>query len=264
MHFGSSLALWILASLCVPALAADSPFLAEFRTVCPGSKPTTGTFDKRPIAFDSVVDGDRDDKIPAKSIVYCLQIQGAPHEYVVEWSEHGMKNLATTSRGYYGFRISHITRDLKSGPSTVYVGVNNTVYKPNIFKEQGAIETLVNRILGTIFVGSMPKNPDKTDVERYQNLFPVALSFRARHKDGVAVLEYVNTEPSQKREIEFEFGEEITKRIPELSGRFIVGPAPKSTSYKVPWPAPARTVITFRNPDHQPVANMPIVMFLPK
>jgi len=263
MRYRSFLALLVFLAMCTRAFSADSTLQEEFRKVCPGAKPTTSTFDKKDILFDSVLEDSPADKVRASSIVYCVQVKDAPYEYVLDWDEHGMKNLATTGRGYYGFRISHITRTLTSGPSVVYIGVNNTKVTPNLLKEQGELQALLGRVLETIFVGSVPKNPDKQDVERYQNLFPASLAFRARHKDGLASLEYLNAEPSQKRDVEFEFSDEIKKRIPELSGRLSVGPTPKSTSYKVTEPVPARVVITLKNSDHQGVASMPITIFLP-
>src|SRR5438445_23771 len=83
----------------------------------------------------------------------------------VDWTEDGMRNLGTTGRGYWGFRISHLTRNLTSGSTTIYIGVNNTVFKPNVLKEQGEVAALLDQILETVFIGSVPKNPNKQDVE---------------------------------------------------------------------------------------------------
>lgn len=216
-------------------------------------------FDGTKVTFDSI---QQQTTATEKSVVNCVLIANAKHEYHVDWSEAGIN--AFTEKGFL-----RSTRHLGDIPeldkSIAYIGVNRTKFTPGLETEKTIIaklrEAFESRFLGSVsLVGNNQPEP-----VREGKLLTVNLRFVAELSEpGRARLEY-SDEAAQALNIGFSLPDDVQKTIPDRELLHRLSRDPSSFEYSVgPGEPVAVTVpIVLKNSDFQPIGTIPVIIIMP-
>jgi hypothetical protein len=247
----------VLAPLLAPVAKAASDF--DAKPPCPTANAEVFPFDGLKAVFDSPTQ----DAGPDRVIWYCVEFPGAKQEYLVDWPDSDIRDVATDHGIVWTKRLS--SPNIHVVPSSAYIGVNRTLLHPAQHRQEGAfIETI--KELVTLFRGSVPSYASST-TNRSADLTPLHLRFEARMQDdGVAGVAFLNEADTGGPPVRFEFTPAVQLSFPELGGDFALSAKSETISYRLgsdAHPVGVKTSITFVNERHQALASLPVDIIVP-
>jgi hypothetical protein len=224
---------------------------------CPGEQGFP--FDGTRIAFDSFPGRSPKGQL---SVVNCVVIAKAAHEYRIDWSEAGIdaytdKGLQVSSR--------YLGDDPKMDGSTAYVGVNRTKFTPGLLTEKTLL-VKIKEAFESHFLGSVSTvSRDQPEAARQTRLQPVDLEFEAELTEpGRAHLEFVNHAGANSNGIGFSLPEDVRKTLPDPGTRFRFSGERGSIDYSTgPGdPVAIRVIVTLLNSDYQEIGSIPVTIIV--
>jgi hypothetical protein len=248
----------VMLLVLVSDIWSDKAHAQQPRADCPSPSAASYPFDNTSLRIDSLFRA----SARAGNIVYCVQIDGARHPYLVNWPDVQWQDVATSTDGYLGGLSTEITRRVDLQETQVYVGANQRRFTPNIWKEVTLAQEFIDtaRTLFTRFLGSIRLKTSMS--EDAADFVSVDLDFQSSYRNETGHLEFINEEKGPSRPVRFRFSEAVRQRIPELREPFTVGPNRSVTQYKISGQAVAERVnITFMNSDNQDVGSIPIAIY---